>query len=83
MATGNFDVLSEGFGNLGAALSGVGGIEGKRQQLLQEMRAKAEMEQLLKQAELKQQAEALASWLAHSTVSHRTPCGDFNTPRRE
>ena len=57
MATGNFDVLSEGFGNLGAALSGVGGIEGKRQQLLQEMRAKAEMEQLLKQAELKQQAE--------------------------
>lgn len=57
MATGNFDVLSEGFGNLGAALSGVGGIEGKRQQLLQQMRAEAEMAQLQKAAELKQQAE--------------------------
>jgi len=27
--------------------------------------------------------EALASWLAVSTVSHRILCGDFNTPRRE
>ena len=26
--------------------------------------------------------EALASWLAVSTVSHRILCGDFNTPRR-
>ena len=53
----NAEVFAEGMGALGAGLSGVGGIEGQRQRMLQEMRDQAAMERLLKEAELKQQAE--------------------------
>lgn len=53
----NAEVFAEGMGALGAGLSGVGGIEGYRRKMVEELQAKAAMERLLKEAELKQQAE--------------------------
>lgn len=69
---------------LGSALSGVGGLEGYRAQMLQKMADQAAMERLLKQNELKQQAEAAAEEqrqqkmaalmrLAHGSTAGRSP----------
>jgi len=72
MAEGNFDVLSQGFGNLGAALSGVGGLEGYRAQMLQKMADQAAMERLVKQDEMKRAAEAAEEELRQKKMAALT-----------
>lgn len=52
----NFDVFARGLGALGAGLTN-GGTEARANERLQQLQAKAAMERLLKEAELKQQAE--------------------------
>lgn len=52
----NFGVFAKGLSDLGAGLSS-GGTEAAVQRKLQQMQAQAAMERLLKEAELKQQAE--------------------------
>lgn len=57
MAEGNYDIFAHGLSSLGAALSGVGGIEGYQQQQLVKLQEQARMAQLQEQFRLKQQAE--------------------------